>query len=160
MESFRVYGMRVYPPDSARRVAGSPRRSSLAQAVEEMSAAAAKAVASSEPPASNDGDNDNDNASGERIRPQTTKTRLSIHLASTDDGSSDDDTSDERGPEVGSNRTDGADDVCGDGGSGEGAAGSTADPELPAWRRTADKVETAQELCVGDIVRARCAPGE
>lgn len=27
--------------------------------------------------------------------------------------------------------------------------------ELPAWRRTAELVENASELCVGDVVRAR-----
>lgn len=28
--------------------------------------------------------------------------------------------------------------------------------ELPAWKKTAEEVETPNELCVGDVVRARC----
>lgn len=135
-----------------------------------MNAAAVEAVASSGRRGSNDAGHDN--TSGEQIGAQKTETRLSIHLASTCDDSSDDDTSQEQEQEVGSNctelrggGTDGG--ACGDGGNIEDAAMPTADPdvpressggvpELPAWRRTADKVETARELCVGDIVRARC----
>lgn len=35
----------------------------------------------------------------------------------------------------------------------EGKSSSSA--ELPAWRKTAELVENASELCIGDVVRAR-----
>eukprot|EP00752_Nemacystus_decipiens_P017806 g15964.t1 len=89
------------------------------------------------------------------VRPQKRATRLSCMLAAEDD--------DDNG--VGGGCDDGG---CSDLGPGEHREGGSeggrrhtacsrpsSAVELPAWKKTALQVETPNELCVGDVVRAR-----
>ncbi|CAM9643935.1 unnamed protein product [Pylaiella littoralis] len=81
------------------------------------------------------------------VRPQENKTRMSYFLASETDGAD--------GNGGGDGDGDGGGTAADGGGGRHGSSPEGGEGSHPAWMKTAEKMETPNELCVGDIVRAR-----
>lgn len=157
------------PEGSTGNASSFSQRPSLADAVAAAAVAAALAAGTVQAVAAAGDDPDHD-----EIRPQTKETRMSCHLAPEGDESDGNageagvgDTT-AQGDGDGKERDEGRAETGGAGkGEEEGrdgrGAGRTKTPrrsssgasQMPAWRRMAEEVESACELCVGDVVRAR-----